>query len=126
MRWIILLLMLVPSLSYAEERHYFAKVENGVVTQVIVADQAFINSGVVGDPSSWMETFDGQKGKRADVGDTFDPKLNCFVSPQPFDSWTFSETELKWKAPVEKPADYQVNSYYWDEETKSWRSRDAK
>ena len=28
---------------------HFAKVENGIVSQVIVAEQDFINSGAVGD-----------------------------------------------------------------------------
>ena len=35
---------------------HFAKVENGIVSQVIVAEQDFINSGAVGDPSSWVQT----------------------------------------------------------------------
>lgn len=40
---------------------HFAKVEFideniGKVTQVIVAEQDFINSGVVGDPSNWIQT----------------------------------------------------------------------
>jgi len=35
---------------------HFAKVENGIVTQVIVAEQDFINSGAVGDPSTWVQT----------------------------------------------------------------------
>ena len=35
---------------------HYAHVENGIVTQVIVADQDFINSGAVGDPSTWVQT----------------------------------------------------------------------
>lgn len=35
---------------------HFAKVENGIVTHVIVAEQDFINSGLVGDPSIWIQT----------------------------------------------------------------------
>jgi len=35
---------------------HFAKVENGIVTQVIVAEQEFIDSGAVGDPTTWIQT----------------------------------------------------------------------
>lgn len=35
---------------------HFAKVENGVVTQVIVAEQDVIDSGLFGDPKSWVQT----------------------------------------------------------------------
>ena len=35
---------------------HFAKIESGVVTQVIVAEQDFINSGAVGDPTAWVQT----------------------------------------------------------------------
>ena len=35
---------------------HYAKIENGIVTQVIVAEQDFIDSGVAGDPSTWIQT----------------------------------------------------------------------
>jgi len=34
----------------------YAKVENGLVADVIVAEQEFIDTGVVGDPASWFKT----------------------------------------------------------------------
>jgi hypothetical protein len=35
---------------------HFAKVENGIVTDVTVAEQDFIDSGALGDPSLWVQT----------------------------------------------------------------------
>ena len=35
---------------------HFAKVENGIVTQVIVIEQDVLNTGLWGDPSLWIKT----------------------------------------------------------------------
>jgi hypothetical protein len=35
---------------------HFAKIENGIVTQVIVAEQDVINSGLFGAPHTWIQT----------------------------------------------------------------------
>ena len=36
---------------------HFCKINNeNIVEQVIVADQAFIDSGAVGNPSEWLQT----------------------------------------------------------------------
>lgn len=64
---------------------YFAKVENGIVTNVRVVAYDFIvaNPERYGDPSLWIETFhDGsQRGKYAGIGDTYDAELDKFVAP---------------------------------------------
>jgi hypothetical protein len=115
---------------------HFAKVENGTVTQVIVAEQDFIDSGAVGDPASWLQTSyntrggvhygqngepDGSAGLRknyAGIGYTYDTGRDAFIPPKPFDSWVLNESTCLWEAPVEMPHDGQ--RYTWDEPTTSW------
>ena len=72
---------------------YFAKIdENSIVTTVIVADQDFINTGVEGDPASWIETsIDGSFRRRyAGIGYTYDAQADVFLMPQV----TFSTPEM--------------------------------
>lgn len=118
---------------------HFAKVENGVVTQVIVAEQDFINSGAVGDPAQWIQTsyntrggvhYDPNTGEPsadqskalrknyAGIGYTYDPVLDAFVAAKPFPSWVLDATTGTWNAPVPYPTDGQ--NYSWDESTVSW------
>jgi hypothetical protein len=69
----------------SDTRTYFAKVENGIVTDVRVVAYDFIvaNPERYGDASLWVETFyDGsQRGKYAGIGDTYDVENDVFVSP---------------------------------------------
>ena len=62
---------------------HFAKVENGIVTQVIVAEQDFIDSGAVGDPSLWIQTsYTGSiRGCYAGIGFTYDADIDEFIPP---------------------------------------------
>jgi len=110
---------------------HFAKVENGVVTQVIVAEQDFIDSGVLGH--GWVQTsyntrggvhygIDGQPdGKKAlnknyaGIGYTYDG--TGFAAPSPFPSWTLNSESYLWEAPTPKPE----GLYDWDEATLSWK-----
>ena len=91
---------------------HFAKVENGIVTQVIVAEQDFINTGAVGDPSTWKQTsyntrggvhYDPNTGEAsadqsralrknyAGIGYTYDQVRDAFIPPKPFASWITQE-----------------------------------
>ena len=48
---------------------YFAEVGvDGTVLRVIVADQSFIDSGVVGDPSNWVPTSFDLSDTSAEIG----------------------------------------------------------
>lgn len=116
---------------------HFAKVENGIVTQVIVAEQEFIDSGAVGNPSDWVQTsyntyggiHYGQDGNPdggvalrknyAGVGFTYDPARDAFIEPQIAPSWTLDEASCRWVPPVPYPNDTE-NAYTWDEPTLSW------
>ena len=113
---------------------HFAKVENNVVTQVIVANQDVIDSGMFG--SGWVQTSyntnggvhygqDGQPDGRvalrknyAGIGFTYDAGRDAFIPPQPFPSWTLDEATCWWTAPTPMPVDDK--RYTWDEATRSW------
>lgn len=113
---------------------HFAKVENGKVVQVIVAEQDFIDSGVVGH--GWVQTSyntrgnvhygqDGKpdggialRGNYAGIGYTYDETNDVFYAPQPFPSWTLNHQTWLWEAPVPYPDDGKL--YRWDEDTTSW------
>ena len=78
---------------------YFAEVDqDGVVQRVIVADQSFIDSGLVGDPVNWIETdMDGAQRKNyAGVGYSYDSTRNAFVPPKLGTSWVLNEEKCQW------------------------------
>jgi hypothetical protein len=97
---------------------HYAKIENNIVTNVIVADKDFIDSGAIGDPSTWIEVQDsnGINIHCAGIGFTYDALLTTFIPPKPFDSWIL--VDLVWVAPVDKPQG--TDHYVWDELTVSW------
>ena len=99
---------------------HFAKLDNNVVTEVIVSEQDFINSGAVGDSFLWVQTsYNGNFRKNyAAVGYTYDKTKDAFIAPKPYPSWTLVEDTCQWEAPVSYPTDGQ--SYSWDEDTTAW------
>ena len=110
---------------------HFAKVENGIVTQVIVIEQDVLASGLWGDPASWVQTsyntYGGQhtlggtplRKNYAGIGFTYDSVRDAFIAPQPFNSWLLNEDTCQWEAPTPMPVDGKL--YKWDEETVSWK-----
>ena len=101
---------------------HFAKIDNdNIVTQVIVAEQDFINTGAVGDNVLWVQTSYNSNFRKnfAGMGFTFDERRDAFIPPQPFSSWTLDETTCQWEAPVVYPDDGK--EYYWDEATTNWK-----
>ena len=99
---------------------HFAKLNNNIVTEVIVAEQDFINSGAVGDSFLWVQTsYSGSFRKNyAGVGYTYDSTRDAFIPPQPYASWTLNEDTCQWDSPVPYPTDDLM--YSWDEPTTSW------
>lgn len=108
---------------------HFAKVENNIVTQVIVAEQDVIDSGLFGDPNSWVQTSYNTKGGQhpegrplrknfAGVGYTYDATLDAFIPPKPFASWTLNEDTCLWEPPIKHPDDGKL--YLWDEGQQNW------
>jgi hypothetical protein len=99
---------------------HFAKVENGIVTQVIVAEQAYINSGVIGDSFTWIQTSynDSFRKNYAAIGFTYDSTRDAFIPPKPYNSWTLNEDTCQWSSPVTMPIDDK--RYEWNEDTLTW------
>ena len=103
---------------------HFAKLSsNNIVTETIVAEQDFINSGAVGDSFLWVQTSYNNNFRKnyAGVGDTYDKAKDAFIAPKPYPSWTLVEDTCQWKAPSAMPDDGKV--YEWDEDTTSWKEK---
>jgi len=107
---------------------HFAKVENGIVTQVIVAGQDVIDSNIFGE--GWVQTSYNTRGGQhpegrplrknyAGIGYTYDSQRDAFIPPQPFASWTLNEDTCLWDAPTPMPVE-EGKFYRWDEPTTSW------
>jgi len=108
---------------------HYAKVENGIVTQVIVAEEDFIQTGALGDPANWIQTSYNTHGGQhpenrplrknyAGIGYTYDSQRDAFIPPQPYPSWILNEETCLWSAPTEMPTDEKI--YRWDEPTLAW------
>jgi hypothetical protein len=99
---------------------HFAKLNNNVVTEVIVSEQDFINSGAVGDSFLWVQTsYNGNFRKNyAAVGHTYDKTKDAFIAPKPYPSWVLVEDTCQWEAPTAMPDDGK--EYEWDENTTAW------
>jgi hypothetical protein len=108
---------------------HYAKVENGIVTQVIVAEEDFIQTGALGDPAGWIQTsYNTQGGQHpegrplrknyAGIGYTYDSGRDAFIPPQPYPSWTMSEDTCLWNAPVAMPT--EGGPFTWNEANQSW------
>ncbi len=112
---------------------HFAKVEDGVVTNVIVAEQDFIDT----QDGEWVQTsYNTRGGKHYDpdtgeedsgtplrknyagIGYTYDSVKDAFIAPQPYPSWILDEDTCMWDAPVAYPDDDKY--YKWDEDTTAW------
>jgi hypothetical protein len=117
---------------------HFAQVKDGIVTNVIVAEQDWINT--LPDAADWIQTsYNTQggehllggtplRGNYAGVGMIYDKTNDVFYHAQPYPSWTLNTTTWRWESPVPIPEDHFTNdwSYTWDEETRSWINRTPK
>jgi hypothetical protein len=118
---------------------HFAKVQNGLVTQVIVAEPEFFETFIDTSPGEWFQTSYNTRGgvhynpetgepsadqskalrkNYAGVGFTYNKTLDAFVPPKPFASWILDEETGLWEAPSEKPDDGK--QYNWDESNLQW------
>jgi hypothetical protein len=118
---------------------HFAEINvENIVQRVIVADQAFIDSGAVGDANNWVQTSyntkrgvhytpdsntpDGGVALRknyAGKGYIYDNTRDAFYLPQPYASWTLDDDTCQWNAPVAYPDDGKM--YDWDEDNTEWK-----
>ena len=124
---------------------HYAKVLEGIVETVIVAESEFFNTFVDDSPGKWIQTSYNTRGgvhyepnsntpssdqskalrkNYAAVGYTYDKKRDAFIPPQQFPSWTLNETTCLWDPPMPQPSDGKA--YLWDESlyqsdnTKGW------
>ena len=118
---------------------HFAKVQDGIVTQVIVAEPEFFDTFVDSSPGEWIQTSYNTRGgvhykpdsnepsedqskalrkNYAGISYTYDRDRDAFILPKPYESWLLNEDTCLWEAPVPYPDDGKF--YTWDEDTQSW------
>lgn len=118
---------------------HYAKVVDGVVTQVIVAQSSFFDDFVDDSPGEWVKTSYNTRGgvhyqpdsdtpstdqskalrkNYAGIGYTYDSTRDAFIPPQLYPSWTLNETTCLWEPPTERPTGDA--RYSWNEETQTW------
>lgn len=94
---------------------HFAKVEDGIVTEVLVIEQDVIDTGIFGDPAMWVQTSyntlagqhpEGRPLRKnfAGIGYTYDAERDAFIPPQPDPSWVLNEETCCWEAPEDASA----------------------
>lgn len=118
---------------------HFAKVRDGFVVDIIVAEPEFFETFVDSSPGQWIQTSYNTRGgvhcqpnsnepsadqskalrkNYAGIGYTYDAQRDAFIPPKPFASWVLNEDSCLWEAPTPMPDDGQKHS--WDESTQSW------
>ena len=114
---------------------HFAKIENNIVTKVIVAEPEFFNTFVDDTPGTWIQTSYNTRGgihyqpnsnipstdqskalrkNYAGIGYSYDKQRDAFIPPKPFNSWILNETTCLWEPPI---AEKEVlgKTFVWNE-----------
>ena len=108
---------------------HYAKVLNGQVINVIVAEADFFNTFVDSSAGQWIQTSYNTHGNQhpngtplrgnyAGIGYTYDSVNDVFYAPQPYPSWTLNQSTWLWEAPIPMPTGDKL--YKWDEATLNW------
>ena len=109
---------------------HYAKVVNGIVENIIVAEEDFFDNFVDTSPGDYIQTSYNTSGGQhlqggtplrknfAGVGHIYDAVRDAFYGPQPYPSWTLNEETCLWEAPVAEPDD--GNMYKWNETDQQW------
>lgn len=110
---------------------HFAYVnEQGIVEQVIVAEQDVIDSGLFGNPLRWIQTsYNTRAGVHqlggtplrknyAGIGFKYDVVRDAFIPPKTYNSWVLNEETCCWDAPISYPQDGK--RYRWNEDQLTW------
>ena len=120
---------------------HFAKVVDNIVTEVIVAEQDFIDT--LPDSDAWVQTSYNTRGGKhyapntndedggvalrknyAGIGYTYDSTRDAFIPPQPYPSWTLNEETCQWEhANMEVPV-AEGKYHLWDENIQNWKAYD--
>ena len=124
---------------------HYAKVVDGKVTKVIVAQATFFDNFVDSSPGKWIKTSyntrggihyqpnthipsedqsKALRGNYAGIGYIYNTALDAFIPPRPFDSWDLNTGSYSWEAPVPHPTGdatgSYTGSYSWDESITNW------
>ena len=111
---------------------HYAKVEDGIVTQVIVSSKEHADTL----SGTWIKTSYNTLGGKtnsivseplrknfAGIGMIYDKDRDAFYEQKPFDSWTLNEDTCIWEPPTPYPDNPpEKGNWQWDEDTKSWKS----
>ena len=107
---------------------HFAKIEEGIVTEIIVAEQEYINT--LENSSKWIQTSYNTYGgihrlggtplrkNYAGIGYTYDSERDAFIPVKPFSSWILNEESCIWEAPTPYPNSH--DAYSWNETNQTW------
>lgn len=111
---------------------HYAKVVDGKVVKVIVAEAEFFDTFIDDSPGAWIQTSYNTygnehklggtplRGNYAGTGSIYDAENDVFYAPQPYPSWTLNTSTWLWEPPVAKP---EIDEpHVWDEATTSWVS----
>jgi len=116
---------------------HYAKVVDGKVKNVIVAEEDFFLTFMDDTPGKWLQTSynthggvhyeagtrvpdDGIPFRKnfAGIGDTYDSTRDAFIPSKVYGSWILNEETCQWEAPVARPEDDK--GYEWKEDSLSW------
>jgi hypothetical protein len=124
---------------------HYAKVINGLVIEINVATQEWVDAQPKVWYIDWIQTsyniyggvyYDNETGlphkdqslinkepgrKRknyAGVGWQYDKVRNAFIPPTPYPSWKLNEDTCLWDAPIPYPQDNK--EYIWNEAAQEW------
>ena len=109
---------------------HFAKVVDGIVAQVIVAEPEFFDTFVDSSPGQWIQTSYNTHGgvhanggtplrkNYAGIGYTYDAGRDAFIPPKTYSKWVLNEQSCLWEAPTQYPNDGK--RYTWDDTAGNW------
>jgi len=110
---------------------HWAKVNNGIVERVIVAEAEYFDTFIDSSPGTWLQTsyntvagvhtLGGTPLRKnfAGIGFTYDSQRDAFIPPKPYPSWILNEDTCRYDPPTPRPTD---GLYYWDEDAVSWKT----
>jgi len=118
---------------------HYAKVVNGIVTKVIVAQPEFFDNFVDDSAGEWIQTSYNTRGgvhyqpdsdtpsddqskalrkNYAGIGYSYDAERDAFIPPKPYDSWVLNEESCFWEPPIPYPEN--SHNYDWNEAEQQW------
>ena len=112
---------------------HYAKIENGIVTQVNVVEDDFLQENPDRYAGLWVKTsYNTQGGVHllggtplrknfAGIGFTYDQERDAFIAPKPFTKWILNEDTCQWEAPIPYPTDGLI--YVWNDNQEEWEEQ---